>query len=74
MEDVDNAFHVSLGWTLTTPSEEVRGKAEDVMKMLLDKVEGMEVRTEEVKVKIGNVVTSIELPKLLFERKSLFGV
>ncbi|RFU28379.1 hypothetical protein B7463_g7959, partial [Scytalidium lignicola] len=64
--DVSDAFHVSIAWALESPLKEVvertrrvqgSGEFEDVR-------EGIRVRTEEVKAKIGNVVTSIPLPSL----------
>ena len=48
----DNPFHVSIGWTLSKPPEE--DLYEQGMAML-------SLRVEEVKVKIGNDVTSLKL-------------
>lgn len=57
-----NEFHLSIGWTFDEPDEEAKKKT---AKLLDDKL-GMEIRgwdvvTASVKVKIGNVVSSVAL-------------
>ena len=74
MKDVDDAFHVSLAWTLKAPSEELKSKTEEIWGKYEGDVKRVKARTDQVKVKIGNVVTGIELQSLVGERKGLFGV
>ncbi|RAL03597.1 HVSL domain-containing protein [Aspergillus ibericus CBS 121593] len=56
--DYSHCFHVSLAWSLTGPSSEER---ERIVSIDLQKVRGLSIRFDCVKVKIGNNVSSIPL-------------
>ncbi|PWY71066.1 hypothetical protein BO94DRAFT_476806 [Aspergillus sclerotioniger CBS 115572] len=56
--DYSHCFHVSLAWSLTGPSSEER---EEIVSIDLQKVHGLNIRFDCVKVKIGNNVSSIPL-------------
>jgi hypothetical protein len=73
-EDFSTAFHISIGWALEQPTIE----AVDLMKTILDdqileSIKKMTIKVDNVKVKIGNVVTSVALPLKAVEGKGLFG-
>lgn len=73
MQDLSKAFHISIAWALESPSQELveatKAAAFDQMKT----IRGIPVKVEEIKAKIGNVVTNIRLQKNVVEGKSLFG-
>lgn len=72
--DLTDAFHFSIAWTLTAPSEEVKEMTKKVMEEIKEGLESLEVGVEEVKVKIGNVVSEVELGKEVVEGGKLFGL
>ena len=55
--DASASFHVSIGWTLTTPSDSLSKK----LKHASHDFQGMKISIDSVKVKIGNSITSIPL-------------
>lgn len=66
-EDYGDAFHVSIAWTLTEPEDmevELGG---------LGEVGNVEVEVREVKVKIGNVITTLGLGKGGVRRGGIYG-
>jgi hypothetical protein len=74
LEDFTSSFHVSIGWALEQPAVE----AVDLMKTILDhqilgSIKKITIKVDNVKVKIGNVVTSVALPLKAVEGKALFG-
>lgn len=73
-QDVSDAFHVSIGWSLTAPSAEMEMRTKTLVegKGFME-VKEMSAGVAEVKAKVGNVVTGITLPKAVVERKGLFG-
>jgi hypothetical protein len=73
MQDLSDAFHVSIAWTLIQPGEELVTATELVMKDQCTTLKDIKVTTKEIKAKIGNIVTSIPLAKSVAEGKSLFG-
>lgn len=73
MEDVSDAFHVSIAWTLEPPSQ---GLLEITNALATDRSADLKqftVTVEEIKAKIGNVVTGIRLRKGVSEGNGLFG-
>lgn len=75
MPDLTEAFHFSVAWSLAAPSEEVKELTKGVMEAWKESVEGVMVSVQEVKVKIGNVVSEVELSKRgQVEGGSLFGL
>ena len=55
--DASASFHVSIGWTLTTPSDSLSTK----LKHASHDFQAMKIGVDAVKVKIGNSITSIPL-------------
>ena len=55
--DASTSFHVSIGWTLTTPSDSSSKK----LKHASHDFQAMKISVDSVKVKIGNSITSIPL-------------
>lgn len=55
--DASASFHVSIGWTLTTPSESLSEKLDHASQDF----QAMKININSVKVKIGNSITSIPL-------------
>ena len=55
--DASTSFHVSIGWTLRTPSDSLSMK----LKHASYDFQAMKIRVDSVKVKIGNSITSIPL-------------
>ncbi|KAL2063506.1 hypothetical protein VTL71DRAFT_5311 [Oculimacula yallundae] len=68
LQDATDAFHISLAWTLQDPSKELLELTETVAKEHFDKLREIRVKVENVKCKVGNVVTSIPLRHNAFER------
>lgn len=58
--DYSDCFHISIAWSLAPPAEE---DVRRVQAIDLKEVNGLEVRFDSVKAKIGNHVESISLPK-----------
>lgn len=66
-EDYGDAFHVSIAWSLTAPEDmEVESGG-------LGEVENVDIEVEEMKVKIGNVITTLELGKGEVRRGGIYG-
>ena len=64
--DLSSHIHVSIGWTLIRPPEQyiIEDKhAPAEVEKLLDQVRAMKLAFDTVKVKIGNVITSVNLNK-----------
>ena len=55
--DASASFHVSIGWSLTTPSESLSEKFDHAS----HDFQAMRISVNSVKVKIGNSITSIPL-------------
>lgn len=73
MIDSSEAFHISIAWTLLPPDQELIEATERLMANELTEVKQIQIRTEEIKAKIGNVVTNVSLPIGITEGKGLFG-
>ncbi|KAH8682423.1 U6 snRNA phosphodiesterase Usb1 [Xylariales sp. PMI_506] len=61
--DVESAFHISLAWSFSAPTPELSRVTSEVCSSpaLLAGIQEMRVNVDGVKVKIGNVVTHLEL-------------
>ncbi|CAN8101038.1 unnamed protein product [Discula destructiva] len=80
-DGVDDAFHVSIAWSFAEPTREIRERTatifarEQFRRGIMD---GIRIPVNDVKVKIGNVVTSIPLPGKRRQSsgggKGLFGI
>ena len=55
--DASPSFHVSIGWTLTKPSESLSKKLNHASRDF----QAMRISVNSIKVKIGNSITSIAL-------------
>ncbi len=75
MDDVSSAFHISIGWTLRPPSLGLVDLTKTMaMGHIMNELNQICVKIEEIKSKVGNVVTSIPIPKNISVEKGLFGV
>jgi hypothetical protein len=73
MQDASSSFHISIAWTLEAPTPELVEATEKLMAGLFKDVGDISFRVGEIKVKVGNVVTSVPLEKKIMEEKTLFG-
>ncbi|KAF8865313.1 hypothetical protein BDZ45DRAFT_788981 [Acephala macrosclerotiorum] len=74
MQDLSTALHISIAWTLTEPSQELVELTKSVTHDKFDKIKKIQISVEEIKAKVGNIVTRMPLPKSVTVGKSLFGV
>ncbi|KAI1209160.1 U6 snRNA phosphodiesterase Usb1 [Annulohypoxylon truncatum] len=60
----DSAFHISIAWTFAPPTPEVRRRTAEVFARhaTRDEIQGLRVRVDGVKAKIGNAITHVALP------------
>lgn len=70
---VDEKFHISIAWTLTPPSQKIRDMTKVIEESKSSDLKTLQIEVKEMKVKIGNVVTSIRLPEKVKLEKGLFG-
>jgi hypothetical protein len=74
MQDFSSAFHVSIGWTLEQPTMEAVEAIKAISNGgLFQGVRRICFKVEEIKAKVGNVVTSIFLPLKTTKINGLFG-
>ena len=73
VQDLSDAFHFSIAWTLSPPSQELLELTKTSLENDFKGITDVRVGIEEVKAKIGNAVTSISLAKAQVESKALFG-
>jgi len=73
MEDVSDAFHVSIAWTLEPPSQDLLETTNALATDRSADLKQFTVAVEEIKAKIGNVVTGICLRRGVSEENGLFG-
>lgn len=73
IQDVSNAFHISIAWTLEPPNTDLLDATNSMAGILLEDVKKFVIKIEEIKAKVGNVVTNIPLKKNASEEKGLFG-
>lgn len=74
LQDVSEAFHISIAWTLGSPSQEILALTESIAKDHLKRFEQTQVNVNEIKAKVGNVVSNMALPTNIQEPKSMFSV
>ncbi|PBP22459.1 hypothetical protein BUE80_DR006667 [Diplocarpon rosae] len=67
MQDATAAFHISLAWTLEQPSRELLELTKTIPRNHLRDMKQIQVQIEEIKCKVGNNVTSMSLPRNIFE-------
>lgn len=79
--DVDEeAFHVSIAWSFTEPTDEIKKRTAAVFareEFRKGIIEGIRIPVDGIKVKVGNVVTNIALGEGLEKSanaKGLFGI
>lgn len=72
-QDLSDSFHVSIAWTLEEPSEEVMELARASAGNAFENVKGITFRVDEIKAKVGNVITTVKLPLKVVEGPNLFG-
>ena len=63
MQDATDALHISLAWTLQNPSKDLLELTDTVAKDHLRLLKEIEVGVNEIKCKVGNIVTSMPLPR-----------
>lgn len=74
MEDFSVAFHISIAWSLTSPSLELLAATNSTRDAHLSEINKISVLVDEIKAKVGNIVTSMPLPKSVALSGSLFGL
>jgi hypothetical protein len=73
--DLLDSFHISIGWTLEEPNPRSMAGVKAMSKNeLFQNVKRISFTVEDVKAKVGNVVTTIPLPLKLAEISNLFEV
>lgn len=70
-EDYSHCFHISIAWSLTEPSPDDN---ERVASIDLQDLNGLSVRFDCVKAKIGNNISSIPLLSGIVEQKGIGGL
>jgi U6 snRNA phosphodiesterase len=73
MEDLSDAFHLSIAWTLTSPNSDLLELTKRMTTDHMKELEQIQIEIGELKSKVGNVVTNIPLPKAVSVGKGLFG-
>lgn len=73
MQEMSAAFHISIAWSLEPPSQDLLDITNMTTTDQLGLLQKIEVKVEDVKAKLGNVVTGIQLRKNVVEAKGLFG-
>lgn len=73
MPEVSDAFHVSIAWTLEPPCSELLATTKSMAVDGFEDVKNISFRVDEMKAKVGNVVTNIPLPRNAVEGKALWG-
>jgi hypothetical protein len=74
LQDLSDAFHVSIAWTLEPPSSFLLEATDSVSSNQFENTKKIALQVEEVKAKVGNVVTNMRLQRNVSEEKGLFGV
>lgn len=72
--DFSSSFHISIGWTLGRPTSHVMDTTNTVISDgAFEPLKKIPVKVNTLKVKVGNVVTSISLAPKTAEGKTIFG-
>jgi hypothetical protein len=74
MQDTSDAFHVSIAWTLEAPSQKLLELTSSRVSDEFTEFKQTQIKIEEIKSKVGNVVSSMPLRKSVVEGKGLFGL
>lgn len=74
--DFSQHFHVSLGWRLAAPNDglELINTLPGVRNILQSSIKASEVFFDKVKIKVGNSVAAVGLPRKLEEESGLMGI
>ncbi|TVY83516.1 U6 snRNA phosphodiesterase [Lachnellula suecica] len=73
LQDVSDAFHISIAWTLGSPSQELLHSTESTSTDCFKDFAQARVNINEIKAKVGNAITSMPLQTNIQEAKGLFG-
>jgi hypothetical protein len=73
MEDLSDAFHISIAWTLTSPDPDLLKLTKAIATDHMKGLDQIQIEIGELKSKVGNAVTNIPLPKAVSVGKGLFG-
>jgi hypothetical protein len=74
IQDLSEAFHISIGWTLESPSEDLIELTKNVFQHgKFDAIKQIDILVKEIKLKLGNVVLSIPLSSRVSDSRPLFG-
>lgn len=72
--DFSSSFHISIGWTLERPSSHVIDTTNAIISDgASESLKKVPIKVATIKVKVGNVVTSISLAPKATEGKTIFG-
>ncbi|EPE29368.1 hypothetical protein GLAREA_00528 [Glarea lozoyensis ATCC 20868] len=72
--DPSSAFHISIAWALKAPSQETKDITSDLFQKHNSQLSQIHVPINEIKAKVGNVVTNLTLRAGGGEGTSLFGI
>jgi len=73
--DFSGAYHISIGWTLEQPSSCVVDTTKAIANdLVFESLKAVSVKVDTLKVKVGNIITSIHLAQKYAEVKGLFAV
>jgi hypothetical protein len=74
LSDFSTAFHISIAWALEKPSSPVADLTRAAINdEILESLKRVPITVDALKIKVGNIVTSVSLPLKAVEGKSLFG-
>ncbi|TVY90118.1 U6 snRNA phosphodiesterase, partial [Lachnellula willkommii] len=73
LQDVSEAFHISIAWTLGSPSAELLARTKSVATDDFQDVAQTCVNIQEIKAKVGNAVTNMPLHTNIQEATGLFS-
>lgn len=73
LQDVSEAFHISIAWTLGSPSKDLLALTESVATDYFQDVAQTCVNIQEIKAKVGNTVTNMPLHTNIQEATGLFS-
>jgi U6 snRNA phosphodiesterase len=73
LQDVSAAFHISIAWTLGSPSQDLVTLTKSIGTNHFKDVSQTRVNIQEIKAKVGNIVTNMPLHTNIQEAKELFS-
>lgn len=74
VQDLSTAFHISIAWTLESPTPELKQLTRSLVEDNFKEISSMEINISEIKAKVGNVVTNLQLRTKALEGKGLFSL